>query len=439
MEYDSSKISTAIEKANRDVTESERATEEQINKIIKYVESLNKKRILVEDIQDIIENKLMELKKYSLAKEYIVYRYTRTLVRKQNTTDETILGLIKNTGEVNSFSEKDEKLVTISEQRNLIAGEVSKDLTKRILLPQKIINYIENGSMYFHNMDYFLQPMIDWSIVNIEDILKNGTSINNVKIEAPQDFVTACIIMADVMLSVASNQYGMQYIDLNCLGKYLANSDDTTNEKLEIGVKILKYQINTLACIYGTKPLVTLTYSLDSVKEDYKWIKLIVDELSKCENVVLKERKDISICKAGMFNQGTVTVNLSNIAKASEKCEENFWNNLEVALEMCYEALMCRHYGLLGTTSNVSPILWQNGAIARLGASEKIDKFLKEDFSVITLGYFGERDVINILKDNDADDKDVQIFNERLLRYLDQTVQKWRKMTGLGFVCKRSV
>ena len=306
--YDRNKISIAINKANNEVRESERLPIEKIEEIISYIESLGKKRMLVEDIQDIIETKIMEFGKYELTKTYIVYRYTRELVRKKNTTDESILGLIKRTNNdlLNANPFKD--AVLASSQRDLIAGEVSKDLTKRMLLPPNIAKAHEDGVLYFHDSEYFLQSIFNSSIVNIKDMLDNGTMMNKKMIERPKSFQVACNITTQIMACVASNQYGGQSIDISALSPYLRISkekfyneikdvlndnvdeekinslvDRRLNYELSSGVQTMQYQINTLMTTNGQSPYVTLFMNLD---QDDPYI----DETAKIIEEILKQR-----------------------------------------------------------------------------------------------------------------------------------------------------
>ena len=279
VDFDKAKIKIAVEKANKEVVEKEKATNQDIRIITDYIEELGKKRILVEDIQDIIEAKLMELGKYELAKKYIVYRYTRALVRKSNTTDKTILGLIRNSnnGVIEDGTNKNE--IIAATQRDLIAGEVSTDLSKRILLPEKIKNAWEDGILYFHDSNYFIQPIFNCCLINIEDMLDNGTVINGNMIEAPKSFQVACIVTSQIIATVASNQYGEQSIDTKCLGKYLRKSKEKFKEEiieelgegydrktvdriverkvrdeLKAGVQTIQYQINTVMTTNGQAP-----------------------------------------------------------------------------------------------------------------------------------------------------------------------------------------
>ena len=282
VDFDREKISVAIEKANREVTAKERANKQDIKDIIKYIEELDKKRILVEDIQDVIEEQLMDKKKFKLAKKYMIYRYNRALVRKKNTTDESILGLIKNHTSLGIEDNKNQDAVLASAQRDYIAGEVSKDLTKRILLPEKIVKAHEEGILYFHDMEYFLQPIFNSCLINIGDMLDNGTVINGKLIDSPKSFRVACTIVTQIIATVASTQYGGQAVDISHLGKYLRKSyekfkkelednflgkipadvleeilNQKVKEELSSGVQTIQYQINTLMTSNGHCPLDT--------------------------------------------------------------------------------------------------------------------------------------------------------------------------------------
>ena len=298
VDFNREKIAIAIEKANQEVTEKERADKQDIKDIIKYIESLDKKRILVEDVQDIIEEQLMDKKKFKLAKKYMIYRYNRALVRKKNTTDESILGLIKNQNMEMLEDGTRKNAVLASSQRDYIAGEVSKDLTKRLLLPEKIVKAHEEGVLYFHDMDYFLQPIFNSSVIKIGDMLDNGTVINGKLIDSPKSFRVACTVLARILATVASTQYGGQSVDISHLGKYVRKSyekfkeefgdvpskeilDKKIKEEVTSGVQTLQYQINTLMTTNGRSPLVSLFMYL---REDDEYIKenaLIIEEILK--------------------------------------------------------------------------------------------------------------------------------------------------------------
>lgn len=376
VDYNKDKILIAIEKANNEVIdEKEKASKEDIKIITNYIEKIDKKRILVEDMQDIIEQKLMEIGKYELAKKYIVYRYTRALVRKSNTTDETILGLIRNQNRTEETKPRD--MLKVSSQRDYIAGEVSRDLTKRLLLPEKISKANEEGILYFHNSDYFMGTSINYCVTDVKDMLYNGTIINEVKIEEPRTFDKACNILTQIIAQVGSNLYGKQYIDLSCLGRFLKKSVEeyekefkfkerfNENELEEIisnyeqkqlkeGVQTIKYQLKTLNTTGGKEPQVILYLDLNQEKEYLKENLKIKEELIKQMPEEISEEK---YKFQGKFNQGIVSINLPQIAIIADENEEKFYQILDERLELCKEALMCRHYQLLGTLSDASPII----------------------------------------------------------------------------------
>ena len=531
VDYDRTKIQTAIEKANQEVVLANRASAEDIKGIITYIEELNKKRILVEDIQDIIEEKLMELKKYELAKKYIVYRYTRALVRKQNTTDETILGIIRNDSN-NEYFERNN--ITAAMQRNYISAEVSRDLTKRLLLPEKIAKADEDGILYFHNADYFVHPMIGNSYINIGDMLDNGTVINGKMIESPKSFLVACIVATQIIAGLSGNQYGGQTIDMSHFGKYLRKSyekfrlqiekeykgkmseeyiEDLTSKRvkseLESGIQMIQYQINVLETINGKKPVVTLFLHIkendeyikenimvieEVLKQRYQGIKdeegreitpefprlvYVLDENNslqggkydyltklaiKCSlkrgypryisakkmrenykgNVFgpigetdfltpMKDENDEYIFE-GRFSQGIVSINLPQIAIIADGDENKFWKLLDERLELCFEALMCRHYALVGICSNISPLHWEHGALSRMKKEERIDKMLLNNYSIITLGYMGIYETTKLIKGVSQAEKEGREFALKTIKHLKNAVEKWKKETNIAFV-----
>ena len=319
VDFDRAKIQIAIEKANKEVKPKNRANKEDIKGIVQYIEELNKKRILVEDIQDLIEEKLMEIEKYELAKKYIVYRYTRALVRKQNTTDETILGLIRNENKELAEENSNKNTMLASTQRDYIAGEVSRDLTKRLLLPEKIAKADAEGILHFHDADYFVQPIFNCCLVNIGDMLDNGTVMNGKMIESPKSFQVACTVTTQIIAAVASNQYGGQSVDLKHLGKYLRKSynkykkqieekykgklsgstieelvDVRVRHELEAGVQTIQYQINTLMTTNGQSPFVTLFLHLEDDDPYIKENAMIIEE-------VLRQRYEGIKNEAGIY------------------------------------------------------------------------------------------------------------------------------------------
>ncbi len=533
VDFDRSKIVTAIRKANAEVDPEEKIGEERIEDIVHGIETKKRKRILVEDIQDMIEQDLMEDGKYVLAKTYIIYRYTRELVRKANTTDDSILSLIKNRNK-DVMEENSNKNATVaSTQRDLIAGEVSKDLTRRVLLPEKISKAHDEGVLHFHDADYYLQPIFNCCLINIKDMLENGTVMNGKLIESPKSFQVACTVMTQIIASVASSQYGGQSVDLIHLGKYLRKSyekykerftksfgdkvDDETlekmiqerlNDELRSGVQTIQYQINTLMTTNGQSPFVTLFLHLDPndeyieenariiievLRQRYEGIKneagvyvtpafpkliYVLDEFNclkggkydyitemavKCSAKrmypdyisakKMRENYEGNVfspmgCRSflapwkdekgnykfeGRFNQGVVSINLPQIGIIARGDEELFWKIFDERLDLCYEALMCRHNSLMGVTSDVSPIHWQYGAIARLGKGERIDKYLLNGYSSISLGYIGLYEVTKLMKGVSHTTPEGLEFALRVMHKLKDSCEKWKKETGLGF------
>ena len=531
--YNRSKIIVAIGKANEEVPEEERVSDEEIEEIVSYVETRKRKRILVEDIQDIIEQKLMALGKYELAKRYIVYRYTRELVRRANTTDDSILSLIKNSNKEVMEENSNKNATAASTQRDLIAGEVSKDLTKRLLLPEKIAKAHEDGILHFHDADYFVQPIFNCCLINIQDMLDNGTVMNGKLIESPKSFQVACTVMTQIISAVASSQYGGQSVDLKHLGKYLRKShdkyekayrahfgdefDDETIEKLvqdrlkdelKSGVQTIQYQINTLMTTNGQSPFVTLFLNLDEKNEYIEENAMIVEEILRQRLEGIKNEKGVYVtpafpkliyvldennclkggkydyitklavkCSAkrmypdyisakkmrenyegnvfscmgcrsflspwkdengnykfeGRFNQGVVSINLPQIGILAKGNEEVFWKLMDERLQLCFEALMCRHNALKGTLSDVSPIHWQYGAIARLDKGEKIDPLLYGGYSTMSLGYIGLYEVTKLMKGVSHTDPVGEEFALRVMNHMKEAADRWRDETNIGF------
>ena len=533
VDYDKSKIAVAIEKANKEVRKSERATKQEIEEIINYIQELNKKRMLVEDIQDIIEQKLMEIEKFELAKKYIVYRYNRALVRKSNTTDESILGLIRNENKELAEENSNKNTMLASTQRDYIAGEVSRDLTKRLLLPEKINKAHEEGILHFHDADYFVQPIFNCCLINIGDMLDNGTVMNGKMIESPKGFQVACTVTTQIIAAVASNQYGGQSVDLKHLGKYLRRSynkfkkqldekykgklpDEVIHDlaverqkaELKSGVQTIQYQINTLMTTNGQSPFVTLFLHLEKDDEYIEENAMIIEEVLKQRLEGIKNEKGVYVtpafpkliyvldecncqkggkydyltklavkCSAkrmypdyisakkmrenyegnvfspmgcrsfltpwkdengnykfeGRFNQGVVSINLPQIGIIAGEDEDKFWKLLDERLELCKEALMCRHYALLGTKAETSPIHWRYGAIARLKPGEKIDKLLKDGYSTLSLGYIGIYELTKLVKGVSHTTEEGREFALRVMKHLGDATKKWKEETGLGF------
>ena len=532
--FDRSKIVSAIQKANNSVDEEERISQEMIEKITRSIEQRHRSRLLVEDIQDMVERQLMEQDKYVLAKNYLIYRYNRALIRKQNTTDESILSLLHNTNKELAEENSNKNTVIASTQRDYIAGEVSRDLTRRILLPERISKAHDEGVLHFHDADYFVQPIFNCCLINIGDMLDNGTMMNGKLIESPKSFQVACNVMTQIIANVASNQYGGQSVDVSHLGKYLRRSynkfkkritdecqgEDVSQEliekltrerlqeELKSGVQTIQYQINTLMTTNGQSPFVTLFLYL---KEGDPYIKenaMIVEEILRQrlegiknasgvyvtpafpklvyvldENNCLRggEYDDITRlavkCSAkrmypdyisakkmrenyegnvfapmgcrsflapwkdengeykfeGRFNQGVVSINLPQIGILCKGDEERFWKMLDERLEICYEALMCRHNALKGVLSDVSPVHWQYGAIARLKKGETIDKFLYGGYSSISLGYIGLYELTILMKGVSQTDPVGEEFAVRVMKHLRETCDRWKAETNIGF------
>lgn len=533
VEYDKEKIEIAIGKANDEVPEEEKATPSEIKKIIKYIESLNKKRILVEDIQDIIEFKLMEAKRFELAKHYIVYRYNRALVRKSNTTDESILSLIRHENKELNEENSNKNTCLASTQRDYIAGEVSKDLTRRLLLPEKISKAHDEGILHFHDMDYFVQPIFNCCLINISDMLDNGTVMNGKMIESPKSFQVACTVTTQIIAAVASNQYGGQSVEIKHLGKYLRKSRDKftkrfkavlgkdydkdklkelvdaeTKVELASGVQTIQYQINTLMTTNGQSPFVTLFLNLEANDPYIEENAMIIEEIIRQRYEGIKNEKGVYItpafpklvyvldehnclkggkydyltelaikCSAkrmypdyisakkmrenyegnvfspmgcrsflspwkdengnykfeGRFNQGVVSINLPQIGILADGDEDKFWKLFDERLDLCREALMCRHHALLGVTSDISPVHWQYGAIARLGKGEKIDKYLMNGYSTLSLGYIGLYELTKLVKGVSHTDPKGTPFATKVMQHMKDKCAEWKKETGLGF------
>ncbi|WP_394522350.1 anaerobic ribonucleoside-triphosphate reductase [Lacrimispora sp. JR3] len=533
VDYDREKIIRAIQKANAEVELSEQASEDMIHSILDFVEDHAGDVINVETIQDMIESGLVNKNKYTLSKKYIIYRYQRELLRKANTTDESILKLIKNENKELAEENSNKNTILASTQRDYIAGEVSRDLTKRMLLPERISLAHEQGAIHFHDADYFVQPIFNCCLINIGDMLDNGTVMNEKMIESPKSFQVACTVMTQIIAAVASNQYGGQSVDIRHLGKYLRKSNDKfrkqiqeefgdsvtkdvvekmatirLRDELKSGVQTIQYQINTLMTTNGQAPFVTLFLYLDDKDEYIEENAMIVEEILRQRLEGIKNEAGVYVTPAfpkliyvldennclkggrydyitklavkcsskrmypdyisakkmrenyegnvfscmgcrsflstwkdengnykfeGRFNQGVVSINLPQIGILANGDEETFWKLLDERLELSYEALMCRHKSLEGTLSDVSPIHWQYGAIARLKKGEKIDKLLKDGYSTISLGYIGLYETTKLMKGTSHTTKEGEEFALRVMNHMREAVDLWKSQTGLGF------
>ena len=533
VDYDRSKIKLAIQKANAEVPEEDRIQEARIDSIIDSIEARRRQRLLVEDIQDMVEQALVAENKFLLAKTYIIYRYTRALVRKQNTTDESILSLLRNENKELAEENSNKNTMIAATQRDYIAGEVSRDLTRRILLPEHISKAHDEGAIHFHDADYFIQPIFNCCLINIGDMLDNGTVMNGKLIESPKSFQVACTVTTQIIACVASNQYGGQSVDMSHLGKYLRRSkekfrkhityecagqvDDATIERLvadrlkdelKSGVQTIQYQINTLMTTNGQSPFVTLFLNLQEGDPYLEENAMIVEEVLRQRLEGIKNEKGVYItpafpklvyvldehnclkggkydyitelavkCSAkrmypdyisakkmrenyegnvfspmgcrsflspwkdengnykfeGRFNQGVVSLNLPQIGTLARGDEEKFWQLLDQRLQLCFEALMCRHNALKNVRSDSSPIHWQYGAIARLPKGAPIEPLLYGGYSSISLGYIGLYEVTKLVKGCSQTTPEGQAFSLKVMERLRSACDTWKKETNIGF------
>ena len=533
VDYDRSKIVTAIEKANAEVPEAERMCRADIDAIIDGIEGQKRPRMLVEDIQDLVEQGLVARNKFHLAKTYIIYRYNRALVRKANTTDESILALLRNENKELAEENSNKNTMIAATQRDYIAGEVSRDLTRRILLPEHISKAHDEGAIHFHDADYFIQPIFNCCLINIGDMLENGTVMNGKLIESPKTFQVACTITTQIIACVASNQYGGQSVDLRHLGKYLRRSrekfrahiayecagkvDESTMERLVMdqlkcelknGVQTLQYQINTLMTTNGQSPFVTLFLNLQEGDPYIEENAMIIEEVLRQRLEGIKNEKGVFItpafpklvyvldehnclkggaydyltelavkCSAkrmypdyisakkmrenyqgnvfspmgcrsflapwkdgdgnykfeGLFNQGVVSLNLPQIGILANGDEEAFWALLEERLDLCFEAIMCRHNALKQVRSDSSPIHWQYGAIARLPKGASIEPLLYGGYSSISLGYIGLYEVTKLVKGVSHTQEGGSEFALAVMNRLRRACDDWKAETNIGF------
>lgn len=533
VDYDRSKIVIAIEKANAEVSEEDRLAREDIDAIINGIEEQKRSRILVEDIQDLVEQGLVERNKFHLAKTYIIYRYNRALIRKANTTDESILSLLRNENKELAEENSNKNTMIAATQRDYIAGEVSRDLTRRILLPEHISKAHDEGAIHFHDADYFVQPIFNCCLINIGDMLENGTVMNGKLIESPKSFQVACTVVTQIIACVASNQYGGQSVDLRHLGRYLRRSrekfkahiayecagkvDEATMDRLVMdqlrcelknGVQTLQYQINTLMTTNGQSPFVTLFLNLQENDPYVEENAMIIEEVLRQRLEGIKNEKGVYItpafpklvyvldehnclkggrydyltelavkCSAkrmypdyisakkmrenyqgnvfspmgcrsflapwkdengnykfeGRFNQGVVSLNLPQIGILANGDEEKFWSILEERLQLCFEAIMCRHNALKKVRSDSSPIHWQYGAIARLPKGASIEPLLYGGYSSISLGYIGLYELTKLVKGVSHTQPGGTEFALAVMNRLRRACDDWKAETNIGF------
>lgn len=555
VDYDISKIIAAVQKANESVPAAERMTQEQILRISDNVrntcEEMNR-ALNVEEIQDLVENQIMDLRAFGVARNYITYRYRRALVRKSNSTDEQILSLIECNNEEVKQENSNKNPTVNSVQRDYMAGEVSKDITRRFLLPQEVIEAHEKGIIHFHDADYFAQHMHNCCLVNLEDMLQNGTVISETMIDKPKSFATACNIATQSIAQIASAQYGGQSISLAHLAPFVQISREKyrqkvreefeteglsideekihhiaemrVREEIKQGVQMIQYQVISLMTTNGQAPFVTvfmyldevpegqirddlamiieemlyqrirgvknergiyitpafpkLIYALeeDNIHEDSKYYyltriaaectakRMVPDYIS--EKIMKQLKKgDVYTCMGcrsfltpdrftdegvgnianagnyeegkhkyyGRFNQGVVTLNLVDIACSSGGDMDQFWKIFDERLDLCYKALMCRHNRLKGTPSDVAPILWQHGALARLAPGEKIDKLLFSGYSTISLGYAGLCECTRYMTGKSHTDTEATPFALQVMQHLNDACARWKQETNIDF------
>ena len=542
--FDEVKITNAIIGANKEVVETERLSEEEIDNItndIKYKCQKMKRALSVEEIQNLVEDELMKLNAFSVARKYITYRFQRALARQSNTTDDQILSLIECANEEVKQENSNKNPTVNSVQRDYMAGEVSKDLTRRILLPEDIVKAHDEGLIHFHDADYFSQHNCD--LVNLEDMLQNGTVISETMIEKPKSFSTACNVATQIIAQVASSQYGGQSITLSHLAPFVdvsrqkfrkevkeefetiglelddekinALAEERLKKEITKGVQTIQYQVVTLMTTNGQAPFITVFMYLNEVPEGRLRddLAMIIEETLKQRMKGVKNEKGVYItpafpkliyalqenniepnsqyyyltelaarCSAkrlvpdyisekvmkelkvdqngngqcypsmgcrsfltpyidengkpkyyGRFNQGVVTINLVDVACSSKRDMNKFWQIFDERLDLCYRALMCRHERLKGTPSDVAPILWQHGALARLKKGETIDKLLYGGYSTISLGYAGLYECVKYMTGKSHTDPSATPFAIEVMQHLNDACAKWKEKENIDF------
>lgn len=539
--FDITKIISAVHKANKEVEPTKRLSTEQIRKIAEKVEQICKDSIRsmnVEEIQDAVEDQIMETGAFHVARAYITYRYKRQLVRQSNTTDGQIMTIIESQNEEAKQENSNKNPLLASTQRDYMAGEVSKDITKRFLLPPDVWEAHEKGLIHFHDADYFAQHIHNCCLVNLDDMLQNGTVISETRIDRPNSFSVACTVASQIIAQVASSQYGGQSISAYHLSRFVAASrkkfrkevqeefeaagiaadeaqinqvaEKRVQKDIDKGVQTIQYQVVTLMTTNGQAPFITLFMYLDEApegqdREDLAMVirsvlnqrilgvkneqgvyitpafpKLIyvLDEdnitegspywdvtclAAKCtakrmvpdyiSAKVMKELKDGNVytcmgCRSfltvykdeagtpkfyGRFNQGVCTINLVDIACSSQGDFDDFWKIFDDRLDLCYRALMARHNRLMGTKSDIAPILWQNGALARLNKGETIDRLLLNGYSTISLGYAGLCECVRYMTGKSHTDPSATPFALEVMQHLNDACARWKEKEHIDF------
>lgn len=542
VDFDINKIITAVSKANNEVPLSDQLTNKQIleiaDKIQKQCEDENHE-MNVEAIQDLVEDAIMEASAFTIAKKYITYRYQHELMRKSNSTDQQIMSLLECNNEEVKQENSNKNSTVVSVQRDYMAGEVSKDITKRFLLDEDIVKAHSEGIIHFHDADYFAQHMHNCDLVNLDDMLQNGTVISGTKIDKPHSFSTACNIATQIIAQVASSQYGGQSISLTHLAPFVEVSrqkirnemkriEETTGikytdeqlheivemrikDEIKRGVQTIQYQVVTLMTTNGQSPFVTVFMYLNEARSDKEkadlamiieevlkqryqgvkneagfWVtpafpkliyvlekdniepdskfyyltelaakctsrRLVPDYISEKKMLELKEgncypcmgcRSFLTVYRDpdtnkpkfyGRFNQGVVTINLVDVACSSNRNIDEFWKIFEERLELCHRALLRRHQRLLGTPSDVAPILWQNGALARLKKGETIDKLLFDGYSTISLGYAGLCECVRYMTGKPHTDPEATPFAISVMKKMNDKCAEWKAKHNIAF------
>ncbi|MBQ0039262.1 anaerobic ribonucleoside-triphosphate reductase [Treponema sp.] len=539
--YDRNKIASAVKKANEQVIEAKRLTDAQIESIVDDIEiecHSSGRALNVEDIQDLVENGIMQNNAFDVAKLYITYRYRHQLMRKENTTDQQIMSLLEENNEEVKQENSNKNPTVVSVQRDYMAGEVSKDITRRFLLDPDISKAHDDGIIHFHDADYFAQHMHNCDLVNLEDMLQNGTVISGTKIDRPHSFSTACNIATQIIAQVASSQYGGQSITLAHLAPFVEVSrkkitqettemiqktglnvtteqfnymvDQRVKDEIKRGVQTIQYQVITLMTTNGQAPFVTVFMYLNEAKNEQEkadlaliieevlkqryqgvknekgaWItpafpkliyvleednvdqgtpyyyltelaakctarRMVPDYISEKKMIELKEgncypcmgcRSFLTVYRDetgkpkfyGRFNQGVVTLNLVDLACSSGGDKAKFWEIMDERLELCHRALRIRHNRLLGTKSDVAPILWQNGALARLQKGEVIDKLLYNGYSTISLGYAGLCECVKFMTGKSHTDPEAKPFALEVMHALNDACKKWKAAEHIDY------
>lgn len=544
--FDAAKIVTAVTKANNRVEAAHKLSEAEIVSIGEYVRKLAEeltRALTVEEIQDIVEKEIMRFGKYELAKRYITYRYNRSLARKSNTTDGRILSLINCNNEDIKQENSNKNPLINSVQRDYMAGEVSKDISSRILLPHKVVEAHDAGLLHFHDMDYFAQRMHNCCLLNLEDMLQNGTVISGTQIDRPKSFATACNIATQIIAQVASNQYGGQSISLAHLAPFVEVSrkkiraeveeelkelivdveeaqisqivEGRVRKEVARGVQIIQYQVITLMTTNGQAPFVTVYMYLNEVSDPQTKadLAMIIEETLKQRILGVKNEKGVYITPAfpkliyvleednispegkyyyltelaakctakrmvpdyisekimlankidkngeghcytcmgcrsfltpyvdengkpkyyGRFNQGVVTINLPDVGLSAHGDLGRFWEILDERLELCHDALQCRHKRLEGTYSDAAPILWQHGALLRLKKGETIDKYLHGGYSTLSLGYAGLWECVYALIGKKLTESEGEKLGLQIMRKLNEYTAKWKVTENIDY------